>query len=200
MDTFNTISNKIVSLTDIESLEILISVKSALLDLMECPILLLNDSDNINHLLNNLDSYSYTKYKSINDKNLRKLNTNFQEIFLLPKNKKLRLLSLIDSILQNLNDNIIIVFDNISINPFLEDSLFNYLQKCENVDTKIIETYYNRNKSANFLKNKYMSNNLYFSCHELAIQNKIISHWKKSWHKIENYSQSNSSIESLLIL
>lgn len=200
MDTLVAITQKIVGYQGLDKLEILLSVKSALTDVFECPWIILNDFIGLNEQIKKLESFSFSDYREVNENNLKKINLAYLELHLLPKNKKNRLLSLVENIIYNDNEKINVVFDLIKINPFLYDELFNFILQNEyHFDQKIINDYKNRNESSLFLKEKHSSCSYYQNCYEIAKKQKIINMWKTTWHRMELYNDKASFIENLLI-
>lgn len=200
MDTFVAINQKIVSYQGLDKLEILLSVKSALIDAFDCPWIILNINEGLNDQIKKLESFSFFDCRELNEKNLKKISCNFLELHLLPKNKKIKILSLIENIIYNDNDQSYIIFDFLKINPFLNDDLYNFILSNEDhIDKSILKKYKNRNESSKFLREKHISFKYHQNCYDIAKRQKIIQMWKTTWHRIELYNDKASFIENLLI-
>lgn len=200
MDTNLAITEKIVNYQGQDKLEILISVKSALIDLFECPWIIINNEIGLDQQIKRFESIPFYDFRILNEKNLKKLNLNFLDIHLLPKNKKNKLSSLVDNLIFNLNDQSEIIYDFVRINPFLSDTLFDFiLNNQDNINQNLFSIYKNRNESSEFLKEKHFSKNYFNNCFDIAKRQKIIYMWKTTWHKIELYNNKNSFVENLLL-
>ena len=104
MDTNLVITEKIINYEGQDKLVVLISVKAALIDLFECPWIIINSHEGLDHQIKRFESIPFCEFRNLNEKNIKKLNLNFLEIYLLPKNKKNKLLSLIENLIFNFHD------------------------------------------------------------------------------------------------
>ena len=200
MDTTVIISDKIVNYYGLDKLEILLSVKSALTDTFDCPWIIINTNQGLNDQIKKLESFSFSEFRSINEKNLKKLNTNFLEIHLLPKNKKIRLNLLVDDLINDESNGTKIIFDHLKIDPFSEDKLYNFIiERSDFINQDILISYKNRNQSSMFLKEKHDSKNHFQNCFEIAKKQKIKFLWKTTWSKIELYSDKFNFVENLIL-
>lgn len=200
MDTNLVITEKIINYQGQDKLEVLISVKAALIDLFECPWIIINSYEGLDHQIKRFESIPFCEFRNLNEKNIKKLNLNFLEIYLLPKNKKNKLLSLIENLIFNLDDQSKIVFDHVRINPFLNDSFYEFISENQDIlNESIFSIYKNRNESSYYLKDKHCSKNYFKNCYEIAKHQKIIHMWKTTWHKLELYNNKNSFVENLLL-
>ena len=112
--------------------------------------------------------------------------------------KKLYLINLIDEIFEDLQ--VKVVFDKLRLNPFYEDSLFNFIKDYkEQFSKNIIETYKTRNKDVIYLLNEAsIEHQIYETCFLISRKNKIIDYWTNIWGQSTNYKDS-TLIEHLIL-
>ena len=136
--------------------------------------------------------------KKINEDNIKKMGIKSIDLFLLPKNKKLYLINLIDEIFEDLQMKV--VFDQLRLNPFYEDNLYNFIKDYkEHFSKNIFETYKTRNKDVNFLLNEAsIEHQIYETCFLISRKNKIIDYWTNIWGQSTNYKDS-TLIEHLIL-
>ncbi len=141
---------------------------------------------------------SPTFFKKINEDNIKKIGIKSIDLFLLPKNKKLYLINLIDEIFEDLQMKV--VFDKLRLNPFYEDTLFNFIKDHkEEFSKNIFETYKTRNKDVNYLLNEAsIEHKIYETCFLTSRKNKIIDYWINIWGQSINYKDS-TLIEHLIL-
>ena len=102
MNTLDEISNKIIQCSQDDRLEIIISLRAFLFD---SPVYYWIDftySDNYEKDLISCQNLSPADLKKINEDNIKKMGIKSIDLFLLPKNKKLYLINLIDEIFEDI--------------------------------------------------------------------------------------------------
>ena len=198
MNTILEISNKITQCSQHDRLEIIISLRAFLFD---SPVYYWIDftySKDYEKDLVNCQNLSPVILKKINEDNIKKIGIKSIDLFLLPKNKKLYLINIIDEIFEDLQ--IKVVFDKLRLNPFYEDSLFNFIKDHqEHFSKNTIQTYSKRSKDLNYLlEEAKIEHEIYETCFLLARKNKIIDYWTNIWGQSTNYKDS-TLIEHLII-
>ena len=118
----------------------------------------------------------------------------------MPKNKRNKLLLLIDNIIENIKEDKIIIYDVLRSDPFSEDFLLQFILKNNNsINQKIIDLYKVRNKeSKDILLRANIQYDYYQSCFIRSRINKIKDYWINIWGIEEKY-KSFSLIEYLII-
>jgi hypothetical protein len=198
LNTLDEISNKIIQCSQDDRLEIIISLRAFLFD---SPVYYWIDftySDNYEKDLISCQNLSPAVLKKINEDNIKKMGIKSIDLFLLPKNKKLYLINLIDEIFEDLQMKV--VFDQLRLNPFYEDNLYNFIKDHKEYFSKnIFETYKTRNKDVNFLLNEAsIEHQIYETCFLISRKNKIIDYWTNIWGQSTNYKDS-TLIEHLIL-
>ncbi len=155
-------------------------------------------SENYETDLVNCQTLSPAVLKKINEDNIKKVGIKSIDLFLLPKNKKLYLINLIDEIFEDLQ--VKVVFDKLRLNPFYEDSLFDFIKDHKDQFSKnIFETYKTRNKDVNFLLTEAgIDHQIYETCFLISRKNKVIDYWTNIWGQTTNYKDS-TLIEHLIL-
>ncbi len=198
MNTLIEISNKITQCSQNDRLEIIISLRAFLFD---SPVYYWIDftySRNYEQDLINCQIINPNLFKKINEDNIKKIGIKPIDLYLLPKNKKLYLINLIEEIFEDLQ--LRVVYDKIRLNPFYEDELFNFIKNHQDqFSKKIIDTYKTRNKDLNYLlEEANIEHQIYETCFIIARKNKIIDYWTNIWGGSTNYKDS-TLIEHLII-
>ena len=198
MNTILEISNKITQCSQHDRLEIIISLRAFLFD---SPVYYWIDftySKDYEKDLIICQNLSPTILKKINEDNIKKIGIKSIDLFLLPKNKKIYLTNLIDEIFEDLQ--VKVVFDKLRLNPFYEDSLYNFIKdNQEQFSKNIIQTYLTRSKDLNYLlEEANIDHQIYETSFLLARKNKIIDYWTNIWGQSTNYKDS-TLIEHLII-
>ena len=198
MNTLLEISNKITQCSQNDRLEIIISLRAFLFD---SPVYYWIDftySKNYEQDLINCQILNPNLFKKINEDNIKKIGIKPIDLYLLPKNKKLYLINLIEEIFEDLQLNV--VYDKIRLNPFYEDALFNFIKDHQDQFSKnIIDTYKTRNKDVNYLLDEAnIEHQIYETCFVISRKNKIIDYWTNIWGQSTNYKDS-TLIEHLII-
>ena len=198
MNTLLEISNKITQCSQNDRLEIIISLRAFLFDSPVHYWIDFTYSDNYEKDLVDCQNLSPNVLKKINEDNIKKIGIKSIDLFLLPKNKKLYLINLIDEIFEDLQ--VKVVFDKLRLNPFYEDSLFNFIKDHkEQFSKNIIETYKTRNKDVIYLLNEAgIEHQIYETCFLISRKNKIIDYWTNIWGQSTNYKDS-TLIEHLIL-
>jgi len=198
LNTLIEISNKITQCSQNDRLEIIISLRAFLFD---SPVYYWIDftySHNYEQDLINCQIINPNIFKKINEDNIKKIGIKPIDVYLLPKNKKLYLINLIEEIFEDLQ--LKVVYDKIRLNPFYEDELFNFIKNHQDqFSKKIIDTYNTRNKDLNYLlEEANIEHQIYETCFIIARKNKIIDYWTNIWGGSTNYKDS-TLIEHLII-
>ena len=198
MNTLIEISNKITQCSQNDRLEIIISLRAFLFDSPVHYWIDFTYSDNYEKDLVDCQNLSPNILKKINEDNIKKIGIKSIDLFLLPKNKKLYLINLIDEIFEDLQ--VKVVFDKLRLNPFYEDSLYNFIKDHrEQFSKNIIETYKTRNKDVIYLLNEAsIEHQIYETCFLISRKNKIIDYWTNIWGQSTNYKDS-TLIEHLIL-
>ena len=198
MNTLIEISNKITQCSQNDRLEIIISLRAFLFDSPVHYWIDFTYSDNYEKDLVDCQNLSPNILKKINEDNIKKIGIKSIDLFLLPKNKKLYLINLIDEIFEDLQ--VKVVFDKLRLNPFYEDSLYNFIKDHRDQFSKnIIETYKTRNKDVIYLLNEAsIEHQIYETCFLISRKNKIIDYWTNIWGQSTNYKDS-TLIEHLIL-
>ena len=198
MNTLIEISNKINQCSQNDRFEIIISLRAFLFDSPVHYWIDFTYSDNYEKKLVDCQNLSPNIFKKINEDNIKKIGLKSIDLFLLPKNKKLYLIDLIDEIFEDLE--VKVVFDKLRLNPFYEDSLYNFIKNHrEHFSKNIFETYKNRNKDVNFLLSEAsIEHQIYETCFLISRKNKVIDYWTNIWGQPTNYKDS-TLIEHLIL-
>jgi hypothetical protein len=198
LNTLIEISNKITQCSQNDRLEIIISLRAFLFD---SPVYYWIDftySNNYEQDLINCQILNPNLFKKINEDNIKKIGIKPIDLYLLPKNKKLYLINLIEEIFEDLQ--LKVVYDKIRLNPFYEDVLFSFIKDHQDLfSKKIIDTYKTRNKDVNYLlEEANIEHQIYETCFVIARKNKIIDYWTNIWGQSTNYKDS-TLVEHLII-
>jgi hypothetical protein len=198
LNTLIEISNKITQCSQNDRLEIIISLRAFLFD---SPVYYWIDftySEDYEKDLLNCQILNPNLFKKINEDNIKKIGIKPIDLFLLPKNKKLYLINLIEEIFEDLQ--LKVVYDKIRLNPFYEDVLFSFIKDHQGQFSKnIIDTYKTRNKDVNYLlEEANIEHQIYETCFVISRKNKIIDYWTNIWGQSTNYKDS-TLIEHLII-
>jgi hypothetical protein len=198
LNTLIEISNKITQCSQNDRLEIIISLRAFLFDNPVYYWIDFTYSDNYEEDLINCQIINPNLFKKINEDNIKKIGIKPIDLFLLPKNKKLYLINLIEEIFEDLQ--LKVVYDKIRLNPFYEDILYSFIKDHQEQFSKnIIETYKTRNKDVIcLLEEANIEYQIYETCFVIARKNKIIDYWTNIWGGSTNYKDP-TLIEHLII-
>jgi hypothetical protein len=198
LNTLIEISNKITQCSQNDRLEIIISLRAFLFDNPVYYWIDFTYSDNYEEDLINCQIINPNLFKKINEDNIKKIGIKPIDLFLLPKNKKLYLINLIEEIFEDLQLNV--VYDKIRLNPFYEDTFYSFIKDHQDQFSKnIIDTYKTRNRDVNYLlEEANIEHQIYETCFVIARKNKIIDYWTNIWGQSTNYKDS-TLIEHLII-
>ena len=190
MNTLLEISKKITECSQLDKIEILISLRAFLLGFEDCPWFIFCESFDAEELIKITHSQSYFSFKKQNEANLKRINLKPIDIFLLPKNKKNAILDHINSVIDDFYPECVILHDCVRSNPYTEDYLFQYIE--EN-DFKFSEAIYKLYKLRSIEKTKLVKDaNIPKRIHEtifsISRKNKIIDYWKNTWGLSERYT------------
>ena len=198
MNTLFEISNKITQCSQDDRLEIIISLRAFLFDNPVYYWIDFTYSQDYEKSLVNCQNLNPSILKKINEDNIKKIGLKSIDLFLLPKNKKIYLINLIDEIFEDLQ--VKVVFDTLRLNPFYEDNLFNFIKDHkDNFSKNIFETYKTRNKDVIYLLNEAsIEHQIYETCFLISRKNKVIDYWINIWGQSTNYKDS-TLIEHLIL-
>jgi hypothetical protein len=198
LNTLSEISNKITQCSQNDRLEIIISLRAFLFDNPVHYWIDFTYSNNYEQDLINCQISNPNLFKKINEDNIKRIGIKPIDLFLLPKNKKLFLINLIEEIFEDLE--IKIVYDKIRLNPFYEDELFDFIiDHKEHFSKNTIDTYKKRYKDVKYLlEEANIENQIYETCFTVARKNKIIDYWVNIWGVSTNYKDS-TLIEHIII-
>jgi len=190
VNTLLEISKKITECSQLDKIEILISLRAFLLGFEDCPWFIFCESFDAEELIKITHSQSYFSFKKQNEANLKRINLKPIDIFLLPKNKKNAILDHINSVIDDFYPECVILHDCVRSNPYTEDYLFQYIE--EN-DFKFSEAIYKLYKLRSIEKTKLVKDaNIPKRIHEtifsISRKNKIIDYWKNTWGLSERYT------------
>ena len=190
MNTLLEISKKITECSQLDKIEILISLRAFLLGFEDCPWFIFCESFDAEELIKITHSQSYFSFKKQNEANLKKINLKPIDIFLLPKNKKNAILDHINSVIDDFYPECVILHDCVRSNPYTEDYLFQYIE--EN-DFKFSEAIYKLYKLRSIEKTKLVKDadipkRIHETIFSISRKNKIIDYWKNTWGLSERYT------------
>ena len=198
MNTLLEISNKITQCSQNDRLEIIISLRAFLFD---SPVYYWIDftySEDCEKDLINCQTLNPNLFKKINEDNIKKIGIKPIDLYLLPKNKKLYLINLIEEIFEDLQ--LEVVYDKVRLNPFYEDDLYNFIKDHQaKFSRNIIDTYKTRSRDLKYLlEEANIEHQIYETCFVIARKNKIIDYWTNIWGGSTNY-KNPTLIEHLII-
>jgi hypothetical protein len=198
VNTQSDISNKIIKCSQEDKLEILISLRAFLLGLEDCPWFIFFPNDDKSEIIKKTTKKNLQYYKKINESNLRKIQIKPIDIFLLPKNKKIRLIQILDPIILNFDCEVI--FDKLRSSPFNDDDLLDFIMgNIEDFNDEIIQVFDRRSLAKNkLLKEAKITKSKYSSSFSISRKNKIIDYWKNLWGMPEKY-HAQSIVDQIII-
>ena len=198
MNTQSDISNKIIKCSQEDKLEILISLRAFLLGLEDCPWFIFFPNDDKSEIIKKTTKKNLQYYKKINESNLRKIQIKPIDIFLLPKNKKIKLIQILDPIILNFDCEVI--FDKLRSSPFNDDDLLDFIMgNIEDFNDEIIQIFDRRSLAKNkLLKEAKITKSKYSSSFSISRKNKIIDYWKNLWGMPEKY-HAQSIVDQIII-
>lgn len=200
VDTILEISKKITECSQLDKIEILVSLRAFLLGYEDCPSFVFCECLDPEELVIEANVSNYHNFKKTNEINLKKIAIKPIDIFLLPKNKKNTLLDHINSILEDYYPDCIIVHDCVRTNPFSKDFLFEYMEENEHKFSDLILQIY-RTRSINknkLIKDAKIPKRVHETCFSISRKNKLIDYWKNSWGLSEKYTDQ-TIIEQIII-
>lgn len=180
-------------------LNILISLKCYLINAPESYYYIFKNKLTDQQELNEKQSLSFFQIKQKNEKNLSLLGVKSTEMILMPKNKKLFILEIVDSLINDIIIDDFLIFDLARLNPFIDDILFEFIGNSCHFDANTKDIYKKRNKDREKLLSfvQYESEH-HESCLNLSRYNKALNFWKNSWGCLEKYKET-SNIDYLII-
>jgi hypothetical protein len=181
-------------------IDILISLRAFLADQEDYPWVYFKNIEEIPDAFSYLHSKNILHFKNINTINLRKAKISPVQIYIMPKNKRLVLIDLIDYELSDFINDYIFLVDKIRANPFEKDLVYEFLINNKRlVDKSLFAVYEERNKSHKKLLNlTEIKKPIYDTCSSVSKKNKLKDYWINIWGDSKNYSE-NSIIENIVI-
>jgi hypothetical protein len=181
-------------------IDILISLRAFLADQEDYPWVYFKNIEEIPDAFSYLHSKNILHFKNINTINLRKAKISPVQIYIMPKNKRLVLIDLIDYELSDFINDYIFLVDKIRANPFEKDLVYEFLINNKSlVDKSLFAVYEERNKSHKKLLNlTEIKKPIYDTCSSVSKKNKLKDYWINIWGDSKNYSE-NSIIENIVI-
>lgn len=181
-------------------IDILISLRAFLAEQEDYPWVYFKNIDEIPDVFSYLNSKNILHFKNINTNNLRKAKVSPVQIHIMPKNKRLSLIDLIDYELSDFVSDHIFLIDKIRANPFENDLVYEFLIKNKSsVDKSLFAIYEERNKCHKKLFNlTEIKKTIYDTCSLMSKKNKLKDYWVNLWGDSKNYSE-NSIIENIVI-
>lgn len=181
-------------------IDILISLRAFLADQEDYPWVYFKKIEEIPDVFLYLHSKNILHFKNINTINLRKAKISPVQIYIMPKNKRLVLIDLIDYELSDFINDYIFLVDKIRANPFEKDLVYEFLINNKSlVDKSLFAVYEERNKSHKKLLNlTEIKKPIYDTCSSVSKKNKLKDYWINIWGDSKNYSE-NSIIENIVI-
>ena len=183
-----------------DKIDILISLRAFLADQEDYPWVYFKNIEEIPDAFSYLHSKNILHFKNINTINLRKAKISPVQIYIMPKNKRLVLIDLIDYELSDFINDYIFLVDKIRANPFEKDLVYEFLINNKSlVDKSLFAVYEERNKSHKKLLNlTEIKKPIYDTCSSVSKKNKLKDYWINIWGDSKNYSE-NSIIENIVI-
>lgn len=197
MDTLSELKINILKSSNINELNGLISLRAFLIDQEQTPWAIIDVNKELSDTIIKFENNSNLYYKNKNISNIKKFNVSLLEIYLLPKNKRLILLEMLDDIIQNLLDSKILVTDPLRVNPFSKDELFEYLKINKIfVDNITFNKYQKRSQDLNrLIRMAEIENTIYSNNVSTTKKNKIIEYWRNIWGDNKFY---HSNVENII--
>lgn len=201
MNTLPELKLKILKSSNSNDVNFLISLRAFLIDQENCPWLILDTITNLENALLYMHSKELEFFKKINTKNISVNNVKPLDIYRMPKNKRLILVSMIDEILSSLLEDVIYLEDIIRINPFNKDTLYDIISHNKiYISKNIFNIYTKRNNDLyKLLESLNYKNDIYESCFKLTYKIKIASYWCQMWGESKNYNSKNDIVDKLII-
>ena len=184
-----------------DKVDILISLRAFLADQEDNPWVYFKSFEELSSVFSYLHSNNLIHFKNVNVANLKKAKVTPVQIYIIPKNKRLTLIELIDAELIDFMSEYIYLMDIIRTNPFEEDVVYKFLKQNKLfIDKSIFSIYEERNKShQKLLSLVEIKKPIYDTCSSLSKKNKLTDYWINLWGDSKNYSLENSIIDSIVI-
>lgn len=197
MDTLSELKINILKSSNINELNSLISLRAFLIDQEQTPWAIIDVNEELSDTIMKFENNSNSYYKIKNISNIKKFNISLLEIYLLPKNKRLILIEMLDDIIQNLLDSKILIKDPLRVNPFSKDELFEYLKINKIfVDNITFNKYQKRSQDLNrLIVVAEIENTIYSNSISTTKKNKIIEYWRNIWGDNKFY---HSNVENII--
>ncbi len=173
-------------------------MRAFLFDNPEIGGLIFTSYSNYEDVINYFIKKSNKTIRFLNEKNIKKLQIKSQDLFLLPKNKKISLINLVDSLLQEYD--VLIVYDKIRADPFFQDDLFNFISENKNsFSQELVNVFKKRsNELHKIIEYANIDEQINETCFTISRKNKIKNYWINIWGLSETYSNPGI-IENLLL-
>jgi hypothetical protein len=180
-------------------LVLLLSLKCFLINHYECHWYIFTNQLEDQEKLNENQKLSFYYFKDLNEKNIQSLHIKPIELLIMPKNKRLELLKIVESKIEDLTYDQIIIIDSYRTDPFQQDILFDYVIDNSFFDNETKKIYSKRHEDGNKLIDfAKISDEYYESALNISRQNKIKDYWKNIWGISNNYNDP-TIIENLIL-
>lgn len=184
------ISKKITECSQLDKIEILISLRAFLLGCEDCPWFIFCECLDPEELLLKTHKSNYSYFKKYNEANIKKINLKPIDIFLLPKNKKNTILDHVNSVIEDYYPDCVMVHDCVRTNPYSQDYLFQYIEENEHkFSDNILVLYRVRSKEkSKLIKDADIPKRIHETSFSISRKNKIIDYWKNTWGLTDKYT------------
>ncbi len=195
----NLISNILKHENSDKFLDYLISVKCFLINAPDSHWYIFKNSVSDQKELDEKQSLSSFQIRQINEQNIEKLGFKTIDLIIIPKNRKLELLNIIDNYINDIIFDDILIFDTARVNPFSSDPLYEFIDKSTYISQENKNIYQKRldekQKLINFFEYEPQ---IFNTCLNVSRYNKAIDFWKNTWGISFNYNNP-SEIDYLII-
>ncbi len=184
-----------------DKVDILISLRAFLADQEEYPWVYFKNLEEIPSVFSYLHSKNISFFKNLNTANIRKVKVSPIQIYIMPKNKRLILIDMIDEELYSFHNDYIFLIDKIRANPFEQDIIFEFMIKNKNhINKELLNIYEERNAShKKLLALTEIKTAIYDTCSSMSKKNKLKDYWINLWGDSTNYSEDKSIIENIVL-
>ena len=180
-------------------LQYLISVKCFLINAPDSHWYIFKNNLSDQEELNEKQSLSFFQVRQINEQNIETLGFKPIDLIIIPKNRKMELLDIIDNYINDIILGDILIFDTARVNPFENDSLYEFIINSNNISDENKTIYQKRidekQKLIHFFEYEPQ---IFNTCLNISRYNKAIDFWKNTWGISLNYKKP-TEIDYLII-
>ena len=201
MNTLSEIKIEILKSSNSNELNFLISLRAFLIDKEHCPWFLLDNVQQLEFAIEFMHSRDLSYYKNLNTKNIKLKKIYPIDLYKMPKNKRLKLLEIIDDILSSHIPENFLIMDTLRISPFEKDNLMEIIKKYPSTISKNISNiYFKRNNDCQkLIQYSNFKDEIYNNCFQSTFKFKIEKMWSKMWCESKNYNLENDLVNKLII-